>query len=155
MPQHKSVHRQQNSYGTWVLCGLGVQVCLIGGLLAWGQVARLSGADSTDNAGDTANASASPKAALAAHLSSSNVKLYGTYWCPSCTTQKNLFGSDAFSKLNYVECDPRGKNPQVQLCNQANIRTIPTWEINGRKHIGVLSLDELADMTNYSGPRNF
>lgn len=80
--------------------------------------------------------------------------MYGAYWCPHCTRQKELFGS-AVQTINYVECDPRGPNPQPNLCREAGIKGYPTWEINGKFFVGVQSLEELAEASNFKGTKNF
>lgn len=80
--------------------------------------------------------------------------MYATFWCPYCQRQEKLFG-DSESQLPVVECDPNGKNAQPALCAQANISSYPTWEIQGRLYPGLRSLDELADLSGYQGPRNF
>lgn len=92
---------------------------------------------------------------LALHLTKIGAKKYGAYWCPHCYEQKQLFGKEAFSKINYIECDPNGKNAQPQVCKEANVKSYPNWEINGKLIEGVQTLDELADLSGYQGPRNF
>lgn len=97
-----------------------------------------------------------PKMALAMHLKQAGAKMYGTYWCSVCNWQREQFGEAAFSQITYVECDPKGANPQLHLCNQANISAYPTWEINGRLFSpGGYPLQELANLSGYQGPRNF
>lgn len=100
-------------------------------------------------------ASSPAKIALASHLKQTGAIFYGTYWCQYCTKQKQLFGQQAVDKLNYVECDPNGPNPQPDLCQKANINALPTWEIKGQQYPGVLSLQELAELSGYQGDRNF
>jgi hypothetical protein len=97
----------------------------------------------------------SAEMALAQHLSKTGAKMYGVFWCRYCTRQKQLFGEEAFSKINYLECDPKGKNPQVNLCRRAKITGFPTWEINGKLYPGMRSLNELATLSGYRGSRNF
>jgi len=92
---------------------------------------------------------------LAAHLTEIGAKKYGAYWCPHCFEQKQLFGKEAFSKINYIECDPKGKNAQPQVCKGAGVKSYPNWEINGELIEGVKTLDELADLSGYQGSRNF
>jgi hypothetical protein len=92
---------------------------------------------------------------LAKHLKARGAKMYGTYWCGVCTAQKQLFGTEAFSQVDYIECDPRGLNPQPDLCSTSRINAYPTWEIGGQLYVGGFNLDSLADLSNYSGPRNF
>lgn len=93
--------------------------------------------------------------ALAKHLTEVGAKMYGAYWCGHCQDQKQLFGKEAVQELNYIECDPKGKNPQPNLCQSAKIKGYPTWEVNGQFYQGVQSLDQLAQLSGYSGPRNF
>jgi len=90
-------------------------------------------------------------AGLARHLAESGVKFYGAYWCPHCADQKAMFGRAA-GLLPYIECDPRSPVGQPQICAAANIRAFPTWDIHGQRYEGVLSLDDLARLTNYPPP---
>lgn len=87
--------------------------------------------------------------ALAQHLQKIGVKNYGAYWCPHCQEQKELLGQQAFAMIDYIECDPQGKNSQSQLCNAVGITGYPTWEIQGELYPGKLSLDHLADLSGY------
>ena len=89
---------------------------------------------------------------LAQHLTSSGAKMYGAFWCPHCREQKELFG-DAAKQVPYVECDPRGEEPQEQLCRSKNIKGFPTWEISGKMHEGRQTLDELANLSGYHGSK--
>lgn len=93
--------------------------------------------------------------ALAEHLNQMGAKMYGAFWCPHCYEQKQLFGQQAFAKINYVECDPRGVDPQPETCKTADIKSYPTWEINGELYRGTQSLNRLAELSNYQGPKNF
>ncbi|MDP8962603.1 MAG: hypothetical protein M3O33_01195 [Cyanobacteriota bacterium] len=95
------------------------------------------------------------KVALATHLKQIGAKFYGTYWCPYCNKQKELFSQQAVSQINYIECDPQGKNPRPDLCRKAKISAFPTWEINGRQYPGMQPLDQLANLSGYQGDRNF
>ncbi|NEP01723.1 MAG: hypothetical protein F6K58_24320 [Symploca sp. SIO2E9] len=92
--------------------------------------------------------------ALAVHLQEIGAKMYGAYWCPYCKKQKQVFGK-AFEEINYIECDPKGENPQPQLCRSAGIAGFPTWEIKDKLHPGLHSLEELADLSDYQGNRDF
>ena len=76
--------------------------------------------------------SSAEQLALAAHLKQVGAKMYGAFWCSHCHDQKQLFGKEAFSQINYIECDPKGENPQPDLCKAANIKGFPSWEINGK-----------------------
>lgn len=92
--------------------------------------------------------------ALVNHLNRVGAKFYGTYWCPYCTRQKELFG-EAVSQLQIVECDPNGKDAQPAACANANVSSYPTWEINGQQYPGMHSLEELAALSGYKGSLNF
>lgn len=96
----------------------------------------------------------SAKVALAQHLTASGARMYGTYWCPYCTYQKEMFG-EAIAKVQVIECDPKGPNAQPSLCASANVRGYPTWEIQGQQYRGAHSLEELAKLSNYQGATNF
>lgn len=92
---------------------------------------------------------------LALHLKKINAKMYGAYWCPHCTHQKDMFGQSAIQYVNYVECDPRGANAKPSLCKAAKVTGYPTWEINGKQYVGVQSLGELAKLSGYKGSTKF
>ncbi len=93
--------------------------------------------------------------ALARHLKQVGVKAYFAYWCPHCYEQKQLFGKQAYDEINHVECAPDGRNAQPQACKDAGVKAFPSWEINGKLTSGIKTLEELADLTGYQGPRNF
>ncbi len=92
---------------------------------------------------------------LAQHLTDQGVLNYGAFWCPHCYEQKQLLGKEAFEKVTYIECDPAGKNPQTQACVDAGIQSFPTWKINGEMMPGVKTPAELAELTGYSGNKDF
>jgi len=88
--------------------------------------------------------------ALAEHLSGTDAKFYGAYWCPHCQQQKLAFGASA-SRLPYVECSPNGqRGAPATTCLAADIRNYPTWVIDGRRMERTLSVQQLA---RYSGFR--
>ncbi len=109
----------------------------------------------TPTAKQSRSSGVSSEEALARHLNRIGAKLYGTYWCPYCNMQKNVFGEKAFSQINYVECDLAGQNPRPDLCRKANVSSYPTWEIKSQLYSGMRSLQELADLSGYTGDRNF
>jgi uncharacterized membrane protein/glutaredoxin len=94
--------------------------------------------------------------ALAEHLANEGVRFYGASWCPHCQEQKRIFGASA-SRLPYVECSPTGRNaPQSRSCDQAGVKTYPTWVIEGKAFVGqVMSLAELAERTRFPGAAGF
>jgi hypothetical protein len=110
----------------------------------------------TEKEGPPINSESGPEQiALAAHLQRINARMYGAYWCPHCHSQQELFGKEAFTVLNYIECDPRGKDARPDLCKAANIKAYPSWEIRGKYYMGTQSLEKLAILSGYKGPRNF
>ncbi|MBI2091370.1 MAG: vitamin K epoxide reductase family protein [Deltaproteobacteria bacterium] len=87
--------------------------------------------------------------ALAEHLTKTDAKFYGAYWCPHCEEQKELFGASAH-RLPYIECSPGGRRAsQAAICNTAGVRVFPTWFIDGQRHEGLLSLQELARLSGF------
>jgi hypothetical protein len=80
-------------------------------------------------------------------LSASGAKMYGSYWCPHCNEQKEMFGS-SWKYMNYIECSLPARAGQTQACIDANITSYPTWEFNdGNRTLGVLSFDDLSQKT--------
>ena len=86
---------------------------------------------------------------LAKYLNDNGVVKYSAYWCPNCLNQSELFGKQAYRELNIVECARDGINSQTQLCIDKKIKGVPTWEINGKLILGVLSLKELSKLTGF------
>ena len=87
---------------------------------------------------------------FAKYLKDIGVVKYSAYWCPNCLNQSELFGMEAYKELNVVECARDGINSQTQLCIDKKIKGFPTWEINGKLILGVLSLKELSKLTGYN-----
>ena len=86
---------------------------------------------------------------LAKYLNNKGVVKYSAYWCPNCLNQSELFGKQAYKELNVVECARDGINSQTQLCIDKKIKGFPTWEIDGKLILGVLSLNELSKLTGF------
>ena len=76
---------------------------------------------------------------------------YGAWWCPHCTHQKDLFGPDAAERLPYVECDRDDSGRQ--RCAAAAIRVFPTWDLNGERREGLLTIEELRIWSGYAAGR--
>jgi hypothetical protein len=85
--------------------------------------------------------------ALAQHLATMGTKIYTTGWCPSCQRQEREFGAAAFALIPKINCEE-----QPDVCADAGVHRYPTWEINGQKYERGFPLEELAQMSNYSGP---
>jgi uncharacterized membrane protein len=90
--------------------------------------------------------------ALAKHLRSLGARMYGAYWCEHCHAQKELFGREAFSHIEYIECSKYGVNGKMNLCRKRHVPGYPTWEIRGELYPGKKSLDELKEISGYTGP---
>ncbi|CAB9515123.1 Vitamin K epoxide reductase family [Seminavis robusta] len=84
--------------------------------------------------------------ALSAELGTLNAKLYGAYWCSHCYDQKEAFGKQAFSTIQYIECSKDGYNQQNGLCKEKNVPGYPTWEINGKLYPGEQAIEELEEI---------
>ncbi len=85
---------------------------------------------------------------LAACLNAKGVKLYGaSSWCKPCKCQEHLLGQ-GFSFLNHVTCDlPDDPGHQVPECQEAKIRSYPTWVFpSGRFEGQIMTLPDLAHM---------
>ncbi|ERN41585.1 putative membrane protein [Rubidibacter lacunae KORDI 51-2] len=93
--------------------------------------------------------------ALAEHLTAVGAKKYGAFWCPHCHEQKQLFGKEAFQKIDYIECADPGTNVQSPACKTAGVRSYPSWEIDGELYPGLQTPEELAALSGYEGPSNF
>ncbi|KXB07024.1 hypothetical protein AKJ51_02210 [candidate division MSBL1 archaeon SCGC-AAA382A20] len=74
-------------------------------------------------------------------LSEEGVTMYGLKTCPHCQEQKDRFGG-SFKYVDYVEC-----SVQKSLCSRKGISSVPAWIIDGKKIVGVQSLEKLASMT--------
>ena len=86
---------------------------------------------------------------FAKYLKDIGVIKYSAYWCPNCLNQSELFGKQAYKELKVVECAKDGKKSQTQLCIDKKIKGFPSWEINGKIILGVLTLKELSTLTGY------
>ena len=102
---------------------------------------------------------------LAKILKENNVVMYGAYWCPHCSRQKELFGKEAWDILlvngNYVECSPKGYgyNPKQipkDIDGYPTFRDVPVVGSKGGKggklinRSGEVSLDVLAQIVGYN-----
>lgn len=83
---------------------------------------------------------------LAAHLRSIGASFYGSWTCPACFHQMNLFGKQAGLTVPYVECrKPKTLPDQAFACRAANIRAFPTWVLpGGERKEGLQTLETLS-----------
>jgi hypothetical protein len=87
--------------------------------------------------------------AFARCLTARGVKMYGAWWCPHCTDQKEMFGA-SFEYAPYTECGIKGQlQGQAQVCKDANVVHYPTWQFppTGEREERVFTLQELSDRT--------
>jgi len=85
-------------------------------------------------------------------VAKSGAKMYGAWWCPHCSDQKELFGY-AFQYVNYVECSPKGQKTENDTCKQAGVKNFPTWQFSdGTRLEGTLHLQDIADKTGCKLP---
>lgn len=92
--------------------------------------------------------------AFAQCINDSGAKFYGTFWCSFCNKQKEAFGS-AKQYLPYVECSSADGRSQLEICNQENVKSYPTWKFtDGTSVSGLQELEFLAQKTTCSLPES-
>lgn len=154
------VGRRWDDVGQLIFTGLIVAVITLTGTLAIYSSIGNPGAAETSTPGETGppitTTSGPAEVQLAQHLADIDAKMYGAWWCPHCHEQKALFGQEAAKIIPYIECSPDGQNAKPELCqSQEAVKGFPTWEINGEFYSGRRSLGTLADLSGYTGPRDF
>jgi hypothetical protein len=91
---------------------------------------------------------------LAEKLTEKGVTMYGAFWCPHCSNQKEMFGQTAWSKVQYIECAGQGYNGSPALCAEAKIDGFPTWVFaDGTQVSGERPLEDLAKQVGFKGFR--
>ncbi|MGH7894150.1 MAG: hypothetical protein ACREQL_05730 [Candidatus Binatia bacterium] len=87
---------------------------------------------------------AAPLDEFARCLRNSPATFYGTFWCPQCDRQRQMFGrSERY--LHYVECAYDNGGGQTPACRRARIERYPTWEFgDGSRVTGRQSLEQLS-----------
>lgn len=89
---------------------------------------------------------------LAKALQAKGITMYGAYWCPHCSRQKELFGAEAWSQMNYVECSPKGYGFQgAKACK--DVDGYPTFRDKTGKIMNVSGerpLEFLAQLVGYT-----
>lgn len=71
-----------------------------------------------------------------------NATLYISNGCPHCTTQLKILG-ECSKNLTIIDC-----TEEPNKCLEAEIIRVPTWIINGKKYVGIQSIEELNELTN-------
>lgn len=155
------IRREWQDIGQLVFSGaLVALVVLIGTLGVYASVNNPttagSGTEQTTPGGfEITTTSGEAEIALAKHLTQAGDVFYGAFWCPHCHEQKQLFGKEAVQYITYVECSNPDGQSQTSVCQENQIQSYPTWELNGQKLTGTKTLEELSKLSGYSGPRNF
>jgi hypothetical protein len=91
---------------------------------------------------------------LAEKLTAAGVTMYGAFWCPHCSNQKEMFGQTAWSKVTYVECAGQGYNGSPGTCAAAKVDGYPTWVFaDGTQVSGERPLADLAKQVGFKGFR--
>jgi len=85
-------------------------------------------------------------------LTDEGATYYGSFTCPACAQQDQLFRASK-EHLDYVECTtPDGQGTTV-TCQAEEITSTPTWEFeDGTRLEGVQSLEALAEQTGCELP---
>ncbi|MFZ0275815.1 MAG: hypothetical protein WA254_23525 [Candidatus Sulfotelmatobacter sp.] len=85
-------------------------------------------------------------------LASKQAKMYGLYWCPHCSEQKEMFGK-AFQYVPYTECAIKGSHDITPECKAAGIKLFPSWQFGANPPVpSVFPLEVLSAQTGCSLP---
>ena len=114
--------------------------------------ALLPAAQAAEEQPAAASPSTTRQKELAEHLKAQGFLVYGAWWCPHCNTQKELFGIEAVELLPYVECHKEEEGRQ--RCMAAKVLAYPTWDYQGERRAGVLSLEELETWSRFPGAQS-
>jgi DNA-directed RNA polymerase subunit RPC12/RpoP len=80
-------------------------------------------------------------------LTDSGAVFYGAYWCSHCKEQKKAF-ADSIGLIEYIECSLPNNAGQTENCNDADIKSYPTWEFeDGSRQLGFVPLVNLGEKT--------
>ncbi|MDO8599547.1 MAG: hypothetical protein Q7S02_05550 [bacterium] len=121
---------------SWIILGIAAAVAIGGGVWLY-----------------RATNTPSPLNEFATCLNEKGATMYGTYWCPYCKKQKELFGR-SFTRAKYVECAmPGNPRSQAPVCRDAGVASYPTWIFaDGSRTTGVQELAQLAEKTGCTLP---
>lgn len=90
--------------------------------------------------------------AFAKCLAAKPVTMYGTFWCPHCYEQKQLFGT-SFRYVKYVECGIKGTHQITNQCKAMGLSRTPTWVFpDGTRLEGTQPLEKLAQQSGCKLP---
>ena len=115
----------------------------LGFVLAWTPAAL---AEWKGTIGEPLRDSSAEALKLAEHLRLIGARFYGSWSCPACFKQMNLFGKQAGLRVPYVECkQPKQRPEQAELCRSEGIKAYPTWVLpNNERREGLQSIEELS-----------
>merc|ERR1712194_522173 len=86
--------------------------------------------------------------ALAKYLQSTGASMYGAFWCPHCSRQKELFGREAWKYIDYMECSAKGYKSQFATCIENKVDGYPEWKFgNGKSQGGEMELVDIAKLS--------
>ncbi len=95
---------------------------------------------------------------MAQHLRKIGAVMYGAYWCPHCSHQKELFGTEAWSAISYVECSTKGfyYDAKKLTAVRDKVEGFPTWHFpNNKKNkewvSGEMPLERIAVLSGFPG----
>ncbi|MCX6812776.1 MAG: hypothetical protein NTW79_04165 [Candidatus Berkelbacteria bacterium] len=134
-----------------VLLVVLVAVVLISVLL-WKNVRRDQSANiaGTSESGSVLGASTEDPdylSSLTDDLKAKGFVLYGSSQSSETTRQKNIFGQ-AFSNLDYVECDPNTSGANPDECSARGISVFPTWISGDQAFPGFQSVEQLQELAD-------
>ena len=129
--------------GWWMMKPIAGAALALGFIVSGSMAAS---AEWTGTVGEPLRESSDQASRLAEHLRLIGARFYGSWSCPACFKQMNLFGKQGGAVVPYIECTQQKKRPQqAQLCREAGIKAYPTWELpNGERREGIQSIEELS-----------
>ncbi len=90
---------------------------------------------------------------FASCIADSGAKFYGASWCGHCSNQKKSFAENS-KLLPYIECATPDGRGQRDECEEAEVRSYPTWDFaNGNRILGEVSFEVLAEETGCKLPK--
>lgn len=90
---------------------------------------------------------------FAKDLADAGAKVYGAYWCPACTSQKQLF-EDGGDNLPFINVSAPDRTPN-QIGIDEEITEYPTWEFpDGTREVGVLDLQTISSRSGVAIPQS-
>lgn len=67
--------------------------------------------------------------------------LYVSKTCSHCANQKLILG-EGIKYFTLIDC-----SDDIEKCQEADITAVPTWIIDGEKHAGVRTVNELKELS--------